>query len=273
MSREQKLALLIGFALVLVVGVVVSDHFSTAMHAELEPATEEEVRTQVIAALPESEEQRRLTPNLETQLASRAPIQTQPPGSEPPSFSAGAALSETLASARRTMENIGNGLRSAPVAAQSDPIPVIEMGRVELVEPPTYDGPIATHVVERGESLWGIAERRYGEGRLHEALAKFNDGVVGAGGIVRVGSKLKIPPKDVLLGKQSLARGNREAGTREESGADEAERTYTVQKGDTLGEIAQRELGSAKRWREIVRLNEVEDPDRVPVGTVLKLPR
>ena len=40
----------------------------------------------------------------------------------------------------------------------------------------------------------------------------------------------------------------------------------------TLGEIAQRLLGSSSKWREIVELNGIEDPDVVPVGTTLKLP-
>ncbi len=273
MSREQKLALLIGFALVLVVGVVVSDHFSTAMHAELEPAAEEEAPA-IRTALPDIEPRRGqpIEPNLETQLSRRTPA----PAAEPePAESGGQALSDTLAGVRRTVGHLGEGLRSAPAAAQRDAVPVIEMGRVE--QPNPYAGPIARHTVARGESLWSIAERRYGDGRLHERLAAFNKDVIGPDGVVRAGTTLRIPPGDVLLGKRALAREERaevtqsdEAGTSRES---EAGRAYIVQKGDTLGEIAQRELGSARRWREIARLNELEDPDRVPVGTALKLPR
>ncbi len=48
-------------------------------------------------------------------------------------------------------------------------------------------------------------------------------------------------------------------------------RSYTVKRGDTLGSIAQRELGSSKRWPEIEALNGVK-PERLSVGMVLKLP-
>lgn len=49
-------------------------------------------------------------------------------------------------------------------------------------------------------------------------------------------------------------------------------RSYTVQPGDTLSQIAQRFLGQAGRFKEIVRLNNLQDPNRIYVGQVLKLP-
>ena len=48
--------------------------------------------------------------------------------------------------------------------------------------------------------------------------------------------------------------------------------TYTVAPGDTLSEIAQRELGTYKRWREIVDANPGLDPAKISVGQVLRLP-
>lgn len=49
-------------------------------------------------------------------------------------------------------------------------------------------------------------------------------------------------------------------------------RTHTVQYGDTLWAIAQKELGAGKRYTEIAELNGIRDPNNVPVGTVLKIP-
>lgn len=49
-------------------------------------------------------------------------------------------------------------------------------------------------------------------------------------------------------------------------------RVYTVKSGDTLGRIAQRELGNAARWPELARLNGLRDPDRITVGQRLRLP-
>lgn len=55
-------------------------------------------------------------------------------------------------------------------------------------------------------------------------------------------------------------------------GSGKRARTVTVRPGDTLGKIAARELGAAKRWREIATLNGIRDPDNVRAGRVLKLP-
>ena len=69
------------------------------------------------------------------------------------------------------------------------------------------------------------------------------------------------------------------AGPAEEPRQDEdastpprVERTVVVQPGETLGQIAQRELGTIRRLPEIVELNGIEHPDRVRAGTVLRLP-
>ncbi len=50
--------------------------------------------------------------------------------------------------------------------------------------------------------------------------------------------------------------------------------TIRVQRGDTLSEIAERELANANRWREIFELNRdvIEDPDEIFPGQVLVLP-
>lgn len=50
--------------------------------------------------------------------------------------------------------------------------------------------------------------------------------------------------------------------------------TYTVQKGDTLSAIAQQHYGKASRWHAIFEANrdQLEDPDLIHPGQVLKLP-
>jgi nucleoid-associated protein YgaU len=47
---------------------------------------------------------------------------------------------------------------------------------------------------------------------------------------------------------------------------------YTVRSGDTLSEIAQRELGSARRWNEIVAANPGLDPTRLRAGKTIRIP-
>lgn len=48
--------------------------------------------------------------------------------------------------------------------------------------------------------------------------------------------------------------------------------TYTVQRGDTLWEIAYRMLGAGARYREIAELNRLDDADELTPGQVLRLP-
>jgi LysM repeat protein len=49
-------------------------------------------------------------------------------------------------------------------------------------------------------------------------------------------------------------------------------RTYTVRAGDNLNRIAQSQLGSASRWREIATLNALKNPNVIRPGQVLRLP-
>lgn len=53
-----------------------------------------------------------------------------------------------------------------------------------------------------------------------------------------------------------------------------AMKTYTVQSGDTLSEIAKRELGSANKYMDIFNANrdQLNDPDKIKPGQVLKIP-
>ena len=47
---------------------------------------------------------------------------------------------------------------------------------------------------------------------------------------------------------------------------------YRVQPKDSLTQIAQRELGTFKRYQEIVKLNPGIKPRELPIGTVLRMP-
>lgn len=48
--------------------------------------------------------------------------------------------------------------------------------------------------------------------------------------------------------------------------------TYTVQPGDTLSKIAAEQLGDPAKWRLLVELNRLANPNRLKVGQVLQLP-
>jgi len=48
--------------------------------------------------------------------------------------------------------------------------------------------------------------------------------------------------------------------------------TYTVVSGDTLWAIAKRQLNDGSRYKEIATLNDIQDPNQLRVGQVLRLP-
>lgn len=48
--------------------------------------------------------------------------------------------------------------------------------------------------------------------------------------------------------------------------------TYTVQSGDTLSKIAQKQLNDATRWKEIAELNNLKEPYTLSLGQQLELP-
>ena len=63
-------------------------------------------------------------------------------------------------------------------------------------------------------------------------------------------------------------------GSTETVPADGAARTYTVQSGDTLSEIAQRHYGRASAWHQVFEANrdQLDDPDLIRPGQELRLP-
>ena len=50
-------------------------------------------------------------------------------------------------------------------------------------------------------------------------------------------------------------------------------RTYTVKDGDSLSLISQKFFGSTKMIDEILKLNDMDDADKIYAGKILKLPK
>lgn len=169
------------------------------------------------------------------------------------------------------------------------------------VQPPAIET-MKFHVVARGDTLFDIAAKYYGTGHVWKKLAEANDI---KGGTVRLGQKLRIPDQQQVLGTPTTAVTDpttrvvearpdaRKAESESKPAASEKRTpskpaprqnalpvrprtelaTYTVRRGDTLKEIAQRQLGSATRWEELAELNKIEDADDLQAGKVLRLPR
>lgn len=162
---------------------------------------------------------------------------------------------------------------------------------------PLTSGRLLAHPVKAGDTLIAIARRYYGDESVVERLAAYNKNRVGPRNSLRVGVTLRIPPRDVLMGRARLAddaspsvipSGSRRAEnsptntaretatgrTTPSSTSTASATTYTVKAGDTLGTIARATLGTSKRWREIFDANRttLSDEDSLKVGMKLKIP-
>ena len=126
------------------------------------------------------------------------------------------------------------------------------------------------YVVLPGDTLWGIAERYYGDGEAYPRLVSANAGRqmpdgrrFSKAGVIYPGWVLIVPPIN-----PAPAQG---------------ETVYVVQAGDTLRSIAARFLGDEMRWPEIFTLNHgtatlpdgrtLTDPDLIWPGLRLKIPQ
>jgi LysM repeat protein len=69
--------------------------------------------------------------------------------------------------------------------------------------------------------------------------------------------------------KEKYGRGGTTAAN---SGKTAGGGTYTVQKGDTLKDIAESIYGDPEKWKLIADANGIKDPNNIPPGTKLKIP-
>lgn len=269
MTREQKLSLIIGFSLVLLVGVLVSDHLSGARAAQLADvgaALEQSAPPPLADPLPDYDD-----PEPEPLSLPAIAATPEPAAQDPPRPTQTAQSEETTSESflRSLQEQFRETGASAPVAAKLEEREVV-LPEPRVVDPVVEDDrtpAVATYRVKKGDSVWSIAEKHYGDGHLAKKLAEFNvaQGRMRDADTILVGATILLPEPRALGA----------TGARLTAASQAAEpRKYTVRKGDTLGEIAQRELGSSKRWEALVAANRrvIDDPDDIRVGMVLRIP-
>jgi len=125
--------------------------------------------------------------------------------------------------------------------------------------PPVPAGDVV-HVVVRGDSLWSIAERHYGNGAHWRRIEKANPGL--DPGLLSAGITLKIPKAAEPADRQPAPEKVAKPGTR----------LYTVRAGDSFWRIAREELGRGSRHSEIAALNPGIDSSRLPRNATIVIP-
>jgi len=290
MTRENKLALVVGFGLVLLVGILVSDHFS--------PARGDRAAAPPAATAPFD--------GARAEASDLVPL--APPAGEAFRPSARTREEARLQTAALRTATIG-GERTPPGPvepvvpqrpATADGTPSGAAGAIEMggALPRTIDTDDALlHTVRPGDSLAAICRAYYDDGGLARGLADFND--IDDPSRIREGQVLRLPRDPRVLGGRGplLAAGGgaaapERAGERGDtpggnaggnsggnaggrSGGSAAEpRTYVVRSGDILGRIAQEQVGTVRAVDEIVAMNRdlIDSPDDIRVGMTLRLP-
>ena len=118
--------------------------------------------------------------------------------------------------------------------------------------------------VAKGYRMQGSAEER--DGKLH-----FVGSVRSEAEKNEIWSAIKTIPSwrdDVVADIKVTGDGGAGAA------AAQAQKTYTVQSGDTLSKIAKEHLGDANAYMKIFNANkdQLSDPDKIKPGQVLKIP-
>ncbi len=137
-----------------------------------------------------------------------------------------------------------------------------------LVLPPKFE----RYVVQRGDDLWSIAERRYGDRRHWQAIAQANGSDLDPQRL-RVGQTIRLPVDPANVQGLPVDPETGEA-MRPERPSVPAAIEYTVKSGDTLSGIAQHFYGRASRWREIYEANRnaLASPEALRAGMKLMIP-
>jgi len=263
-TREHKLALIVGFSLFLVLGVLISDHFSKTRRMEIAENTRPASAREVGAAPPgvRLAQEPRVTSPLVQPV--RSDLQALPgvhaaanqPQAEPPVIiQMDRSPQQTLALTHvRDQQGMHVEEQSPPPVAPPQPSPA--------------QIPCQKHDIKDGDTLYRIAVKYYGSGNLWEKLRDYNKDKI-SGESLHEGVTLLIPPKDVLLGKPysppaSSQEAQAPAPTDPRSGAQPPApsnfKDYTVKDGDTIVAISRKMLGSAKRYNEIIEANQGSIP-------------
>ncbi len=115
-----------------------------------------------------------------------------------------------------------------------------------------------THTIVSGESLSLISIQYFGTPYRWQEIAQANNLV--DPNTIHAGNVLIIPNGEVAGVK--IATASTITGTQ-----------YTVQKGDTVWDIAVRAYGDGYQWTKISQANNLENPGIIHVGNVLQIPR
>lgn len=308
MTKEAKIGLLLGLLFIVAIAVVLR-----GVHEDTQPALEESLALQdaqqkrtakqsepenpVKVALPEQRPRQRVVLEEETLVATR---DEKGPGVEVDSArEEGAALSSVRvmeagevrhvqelpkrmqvedAEGRSTEVVVRPGTRRLEDALRQVTVPVVAQRTVQTGS--RVLGGERTYVVEKGDHLTKIAQKMYGEaaGNRRVVVSKLyeaNKDRLSSKDMLRVGQSLRIPVLRVegqtVEPKGTVVRPATGAG---QVSAQQMRRTYTVEKGDSLWKIAEKQLGDGSKYKALLEVNKdvIDEQHHLRPGMTLRLP-
>lgn len=148
-----------------------------------------------------------------------------------------------------------------PAAATEPAKPAVE----------TVAGP-RTHIVQKGDILGEISKKYYGTTTRWPEIVRANPGV--DPNRLSVGQKLTIPAATSVGQAGVVAAASAPPALSATGGSALPKRSYTVQKGDSLFEIAKRFYGDGSRLKDIQAANRERIPDanRLREGMEIVIP-
>ncbi len=237
MTRENKLALVIGFGLLLLAGILVSDHLSAQQRVDEDSLVATEPHVIPDASILQPKNIPSATIALEPAVAPAPVLAEAEPQPQPPK-----RREIVIGQAPGTRDRVTNA-------------------------PSRIDKELKVHIVKKGETLSEVAERYLGSRGQWQELARINN--ITNPNRLTVGTRLVIATAPNTTKPRSISESKVPVAPKVA-----AARTATVGEGDTLSDIAKRELGNANRWHDLWSANKaiLPDPDRVTPGMILQLP-
>ncbi len=180
--------------------------------------------------------------------------------------------------------------------------PLAGVERDVIVDPPVTPEPVnpkglpvskgreESYTLKADDGLYKVCVKFYSEGSLYKSLADYNKISAKELTTLAAGKVIKVPPKDVLKGEAVLGPAGLDVAggsvkrddtkpkqetsllPPEDTTKPKTGKSYTVIDGDTGAKIATKALGDKERWREIEKLNPGVDARKLKIGQELKLP-
>lgn len=275
-TRDSKLALVIAITMILLVGVLISDHMSGATGADFDTPEQTTPRSPVqtlsdpiaqIEPEPERSGPVEIAQGGETNLLDQALDRLR--ASETPTLVGERDASETLERSGLFSTIDSNSVTLPPREERRVESPFKRVAEPEQATPGLVVGVSGadwrTHTVVEGDSLYALARRYLGDGNRWRDIQKNNNDLLDGGDQIAVGMELRID-------RVQRTRATAKPAAAPKRSEPTAERSYVVLPGDALSRVASKLLGSSKRMDEIVALNGLKDADDIKAGQTLRIP-